>query len=157
MKTLSALLLMLVTVAAHAIEPGDTLETWTLKDQFDQPYTLDSDTRIILVARSMIGSGMMDDVLANKPKAYLPQRRAVLIGDIHRMPLEITRMFAIPTMKDYNYRVLLDRDGAIGARYPADDDTVLWLQLQDGKLVSQQAFTDADALYDALEAAPVEP
>lgn len=157
MKTLSALLLMLVTVAAHAIEPGDTLETWTLKDQFDQPYTLNTDTRIILVARSMVGSGMMDDVLANKPKAYLPQRRAVFIGDIHRMPLEITRMFAIPTMKDYNYRVLLDRDGAIGARYPADDDTVLWLQLQDGKLVSQQAFTDADALYDALEAAPVEP
>ncbi|WP_462380059.1 FAD/FMN-containing dehydrogenase [Pseudomonas sp. Marseille-QA0892] len=157
MKTLPALLLMLVAFAAHAIEPGDTLETWTLKDQFDQPYTLSADTRIILVARSMTGSGLLDDALANKPKEYLPQRRAVFIGDIHRMPSAITKMFAIPAMKDYTYRVLLDRDGAIAARYPADNDSVLWLQLEDGKLVSQQAFADADALYDALEAAPVEP
>ena len=58
-------------------------------------------------------------------------------------------------MRDYSYRILLDRDARIAPRYPAGEGEVLWLQLKDGKLVEQQVFREAEALKTALEA--VEP
>ena len=55
-------------------------------------------------------------------------------------------------MRDYNYRVMLDRDARIAPRYPVETDAVLWLQLQQGRVQAQQTFTQASALRDALEA-----
>ena len=70
------------------------------------------------------------------------------------MPSLIGKLFAIPSMKGYNYRVVLDRDGKIADQYPGDKKQILMLQLDNGKLVSQQAFTTATALREALDNAP---
>ena len=155
MKVLLALALSVATCAAYALEPGSRLAPWTLSDQFDQPYSLQSGTRIVLVARGMGASGLLGDALEGKPKGYLEARGAVFVADIHRMPSLISKMFAVPAMRDYPYRVLLDRDGSVAARYPGEKETLLWLQLENQMLVSQQVFTDAEALHRALEAAPV--
>ena len=72
------------------------------------------------------------------------------------MPSLIGKFIAIPKMRDYSYRVVLDRDGKIAAQYPGADDQVLWLQLDNGTLVSQQTFANADALRAALEKLPTE-
>jgi hypothetical protein len=77
----------------------------------------------------------------------------VFVADIQRMPALISKLFAIPAMRDYNYRVLLDREGRVASRYSGQDGQVQWLQLQQGVLVSQRAFTDAAALKAALESA----
>ncbi|KWS97998.1 hypothetical protein AL049_12615 [Pseudomonas syringae pv. cerasicola] len=60
-------------------------------------------------------------------------------------------VFAIPQMRDYRYRVMLDREARIVPQYAGDDDKGLWLQLRDGQLVSQQQFGSADALRAALK------
>ncbi|MFP6861104.1 MAG: FAD/FMN-containing dehydrogenase, partial [Pseudomonas sp.] len=65
----------------------------------------------------------------------------------------IATLFALPKMRDYNYRILLDRDARITPRYPVDATSVLWLDLRDGKLQGQRSFSDAAALAQALEAA----
>jgi hypothetical protein len=70
------------------------------------------------------------------------------------MPALISKLFAVPAMRDYSYRVLLDRDGRMASRYPGQEGQVQWLQLEQGVLVSQRAFTDAAALKAALENAP---
>ena len=59
-------------------------------------------------------------------------------------------------MRDYSYRVVLDRDGTVAAQYPGAEDKVLWLQLDSGKLMSQQEFSSADELRAALEKLPVQ-
>jgi hypothetical protein len=56
-------------------------------------------------------------------------------------------------MRDYNYRILLDRDARITPRYPVDATSVLWLDLREGKLQGQRSFTDARELALALAAA----
>lgn len=151
MKAAALLLLCLLSTAALAIEPGERLAPWTLLDQFDAPYTLNDETQILLVARDMDGAKLVNAALEGKPKGYLDERQAVFLADISRMPGVIATLFALPKMRDYNYRIILDRDARIAPRYPAAEGEVLWLQLKDGQLVRQQAFTSAEPLRQALE------
>ena len=74
------------------------------------------------------------------------------IADISSMPAAITRMFAVPAMRKYGYRVLLDRESRVVPRFPGDADKVLWVTLDHGRFVSQREFSDANALRDALKA-----
>ena len=152
MKFFAVLLLALSATCAQAVEVGERLAPWTLLDQFDQPYSLDDELQVLLVARSMAGAKLLAAALDQQPKGYLESRKAVFLADISRMPSVIATAFAVPAMRDYNYRVMLDRSARIAPRYPVENDAVLWLQLQQGRVQTQQAFTQASALRDALEA-----
>ncbi|MDC0689716.1 FAD/FMN-containing dehydrogenase [Mitsuaria sp. RG] len=153
MKYAAALLLSLLPFLAHAAQTGETLAPWTLLDQYDQPYSLGSDTRILLVARDMDGAKLMKAALAEQPKGYLEARNAVFVADIQRMPALISKLFAIPAMRDYSYRVLLDREGQVATRYAGEEGKVLWLSLDKGVLVGQKTYSAADDLKAALEQA----
>ena len=152
MKFFAVLLLALSATCAQAVEVGERLAPWTLLDQFDQPYSLNDELQVLLVARSMAGAKLLAAALDQQPKGYLESRKAVFLADISRMPSVIATAFAVPAMRDYNYRVMLDRDARITPRYPVENDAVLWLQLQQGRVQAQQTFTQASALRDALEA-----
>lgn len=69
------------------------------------------------------------------------------------MPAIIGKLFAIPAMRDYNYRVVLDREGRVASRYGVGEGQVLWLQLDHRVLAGQRVYTDATALKAALERA----
>ena len=152
MRFLAVVLLALSATCAQAVEVGERLASWTLLDQFDQPYSLNDDARVLLVARSMAGAKLLAAALDQQPKGYLESRKAVFLADISRMPSVIAAAFAVPAMRDYSYRVMLDRSARIAPRYPVVKDAVLWLQLQNGRVQAQQTFTQAAALRAALEA-----
>ncbi|QNH06631.1 FAD/FMN-containing dehydrogenase [Pseudomonas sp. B11D7D] len=152
MKAAALMLLCLLSTAALALEPGDRLAPWTLQDQHDVPYTLSEQTRVLLVARDMDGAKLVNAALEGKPKGYLEQRQAIFLADVSRMPRIIATLFALPKMRDYSYRILLDRDARIAPRYPAGEGEVLLLRLDGLQIVSQQALTNTDDLRQALEA-----
>lgn len=153
MKYAAALLLSLLPLLAHAVQTGETLAPWTLLDQYDQPYSLGADTHILLVARDMDGAKLVKAALDEQPKGYLEARGAVFVADIQRMPALISKLFAIPAMRDYSYRVLLDREGRVASRYAGEQGKVLWLSLDNGVLVGQKSYTAADDLKAALDQA----
>lgn len=154
MRYAIALLIGLLPLLASALETGERLAPWTLLDQYDQPYSLNADTHILLVARDMDGAKLVKAALADTPKGYLEARDAVFVADIQGMPVLVSKLFAIPAMRDYSYRVMLDREGRVASRYPGQAGQVLWLQVNDGVLVSQQVFADAQALKVALAHVP---
>jgi len=154
MKYPAALLLALMPLLANALEPGTRLAPWTLLDQYDQPYSLNASTHVLLVAQDMDGAKLVKAALAETPKGYLESRDAVFVADIQRMPALISKLFAVPAMRDYSYRVMLDRDGRVASRYDVPAGQVLWLQLKDGVLVRQQAFAEAQALKAAMADSP---
>ncbi|GGK39938.1 hypothetical protein GCM10009103_38740 [Pseudomonas koreensis] len=147
------LLLAVVPLWAQALEVGERLAPWTLLDQYDQAFTLDNRTTTLLVARDMDGAKLIKQALKDQPKGYLEARHAVFVADIQRMPALIAKMFAVPAMRDYSYRVLLDREGRVASRYPGAEGSVLWLQLKDGRLLEQREYADAAQLHEALEKA----
>jgi len=147
------LLLVLLPLWAQALEIGERLAPWTLLDQFDEAYSLDGQARILLVARSMGAAKLVNAALKDQPKGYLQERGGVFVADIQRMPALIAKMFAVPAMRDYPYRVMLDREGRVAPRYPATEDKVLWLQLRDGQLVERHEYASAEQLAAALEQA----
>lgn len=154
MKAACVLLLGLLPFMANAAEVGDTLKPFTLNDQHDQAFSLDAGTRVLLAAGDMDGAKLVKAAVAEQPKGYLEARHAVFVADIQRMPALISKLFAVPAMRDYNYRVVLDRDGQVVPQYEVGEAQVLVLQLDNGTLVSKQTFTDADALRKAIDALP---
>jgi hypothetical protein len=148
-RLLSGLLLMVLASLAMAQESPAI--GWTLLDQFDKPYTANADLKVLLVAHDMAGSKLVKAALADRPQGYLESRSAAFVADISRMPAPISSLFAIPAMRDYSYRVLLDREPRVASRFPATADTVTWLQLEQGKVVASHSFDSADALRQALE------
>jgi hypothetical protein len=106
----------------------------------------------LLVARDMDGAKLVKAALADQPKGYLEARGAVFVADIERMPAVISKLFAIPAMRDYSYRVMLDRDGRVASRYAGTEGQVLWLTLDHGVLVEQREYADAAPLKAALQA-----
>jgi hypothetical protein len=147
------LLLAVVPLWAQALEVGERLAPWTLLDQYDQAFTLDNRTTTLLVARDMDGAKLIKQALKDQPKGYLEARHVVFVADIQRMPALIAKMFAVPAMRGYSYRVLLDREGRVASRYPGAEGSVLWLQLKDGRLLEQREYADAAQLHEALEKA----
>jgi hypothetical protein len=150
-KFFAVLLLSLLPVWAQAVEVGERVAPWTLLDQFDQAYTLDDQAQVLLVARSMDAAKLVDAALQGQPKGYLEARHGVFVADIQRMPRLVAKLFAVPAMQSYNYRVMLDRDARIAPRYPAPVDKVLWLQLNNGKLTARHEYGSAAELREALE------
>jgi len=150
-KFFAVLLLSLLPVWAQAVEVGERVAPWTLLDQFDQAYTLDDQAQILLVARGMDAAKLVDAALQGQPKGYLEARHGVFVADIQRMPRLVAKLFAVPAMQSYSYRVMLDRDARIAPRYPAPVDKVLWLQLDNGKLTARHEYGSAAELREALE------
>ncbi len=153
MRSVLAVFMLLFCASAMALEKGERLLPWTLLDQFDKAYTLDQQARILLVARNMTGAKLLKAALEGKPKGFLDARQAVFVADVSRMPAVISTLFAVPAMRDYHYRVLLDSQSRVASRYPAAEDQVLWLDLERGVLRDSRTFTDAQALRQALEQA----
>ncbi len=152
MKRLHWVLLgMLLPGLALAVEKGSTLEPWTLQDQFEKAHSLDDSTRVLLVARDMDGSKLVKAALAERPKGYLEARHALFLADISRMPALISRLFAVPAMRDYSYPVLLDRDAAIASRYASDEGKVLWVRLEQRRVELNRAERDAGDLASELQ------
>lgn len=151
MRICLGLILSLLASVSQALEVGERLGPWTLLDQYEQPYSLDDGLRLLLVARGMDGGKLVKAALEGQPKGYLEARHAVFVADISRMPALVSSLFAVPAMRNYNYRVLLDRESRVASRYPGDESRVLWLRLEQGRLLEQREFGDAAALRAALE------
>lgn len=143
--------LLLMVLASVAVAQESPVIGWTLLDQFDKPYTANADLKVLLVAHDMAGAKLVKAALLGRPQGYLDARHAVFVADISRMPAPISKLFAIPAMRDYSYRVLLDREPRVATRFPAKADAVTWLQLEQGKVVATRQFDSIEALRQALE------
>lgn len=141
-----ALLTSFNALADTATQP---VVRWTLLDQHEQAYTLDDQAQVLLVARSMSAARMVNAALEDQPAGYLEARKVIYIADIEMMPA-LMKPVIVPAMRSAKYRILLDQDGRVAARYAGDRDSVQWLTLEKGVVTQEKHFTEAEVLGKAV-------
>lgn len=138
-----------VSMNALAAQVDQPVGEWTLLDQHEKAYTLNDDTRVLLIARSMAAAKLLNAAIEDQPAGYLEARRMVYVADIEKMP-SLIKLVAVPSMRSANYRIMLDQDGRVASRYDGDRDSVQWLELDKGRIAREERFTDGEKLKQSI-------
>ena len=128
------LLLSVVPVSADPLAAGDTLPTLILPDQHDRSAMIPGDARWLLVAFERPAADLITAFLEKQPDDFLEQHAALYLMDISAMPKMITRMFALPKMRERPYRILLADDPETLAFLPRREGRVTAIRLDAGRV-----------------------
>ncbi len=135
---------------ANPLAPGAALPALLITDQHDRPVVVDAATRLLIFAADKAGSDLAQGVLKTQEAGVLGRIHAVYVADISGMPALITRMFALPKLKDLPFVVGIVRDAAQTAALPRQPGQVTVLALEAGKVLQIHHAGDADALKRVL-------
>lgn len=154
-RTFFTLLLCLpLWLGATPLEAGATWPPLSLKDQNDQPLVIDATTRHVIFAAEKSVSDMINLALGPQGKAALLQAKAIYVADISAMPAIISRMFAIPKLRELPFPVALVREAAQTGDVPRRKGAATVITL-DGGLIKQIQFAENEAqLRQALTLVP---
>lgn len=142
--------LLVLLLLSSVVEAQVRIAPLTLEDQHGQAQSIDETVTGVIFSHDMAGKDIVHDAIGQQENNYLQQRKAVCVADIEAMPSLVARFFALPAMRDYSYRIMLDKDGAATRDWPRRDDAVTLLKLKNGELIEHGFYTDAKALLDAI-------
>ncbi|MGB5919806.1 hypothetical protein [Arcobacter sp.] len=143
LKKLLLLPLFTIILYANSFEVNQNIGTFSLPNQFDEKQSIDSSITTILVSFEKETGKDVNQFLASKNKDFLKNHHAVFIANISGMPSIITRMFALPKMRDYKHSVLLiyeDED----KRFVSKDEKTTVYKLENGVIKSISFITKDD-------------
>ncbi len=143
LKKLLFLPLFAIILYANSFEVNQNIGTFSLPNQFDKKQTIDSSITTILVSFEKGTGKDVNQFLASKDKDFLKNHHAVFIANISGMPSIITRMFALPKMRDYKHSVLLIYDDD-DKRFVSQEGKTTLYKLKDGVIKSISFITKDD-------------
>jgi hypothetical protein len=158
MKPIFRTLIVSVLLSSPLSSPAETLAVGTrlpeleLSDQHDAEAEIGPDVRRIVFTRDMDGGDVVKAALAERGAATLEAAKAVYVAEISRMPTLVTRLFAVPSMRKREYRIVLDRDGKTTADFPYKEGHVTVLTIDDRVISNVELVDSADALRAILTA-----
>ncbi|MGB5866634.1 MAG: hypothetical protein WBG69_02060 [Arcobacteraceae bacterium] len=134
-KKLITLVLFTTYLFSSNFELNSNINSFTLQDQFDKTHTVNSDTKTIIVSSEKATSAALNEFLGAKEKGFLENNNAVFIADISGMPSLITKFFALPKMKKYNYNILLITEEN-DDRFSKQEEKLTVYKLENGVITS---------------------
>ncbi|HUN00561.1 MAG TPA: hypothetical protein PLI96_08770 [Halothiobacillus sp.] len=133
---------------------GSAFPSLQIRDQHDTPITLPSATSVIVFTDTKAVDEWADPVLTALGQQQMSTDHLVYLSDIHRMPWLISKMIALPALRERPYSVALIREAPESPVLAEPEKGCLsWIQLQSGKVVSLTPVctpTDLKARLDAL-------
>lgn len=110
---------------------NDKFSSFSLPDQFDKIHNVNSNLSTIIVSFEKETSKLINEYLSHKNVNFLKIHKSVFIADISSMPSIITKLFALPKMRDYKHPILLIYDEK-GNKFLKKDDNVTIYNLKNG-------------------------
>jgi len=140
-----------ITPADKPFGVGSSI-SYTLPDQFGKSHRSSPETRTLVFAFTKATGHIIKSAMADKPKGFLAERRAVIIADISKMPTVIQNMFALPDLRKSNYEMLLIYDGKMAERLKKGQatDKVIVMRLENGKVTKIEHADTPEALLKLL-------
>lgn len=118
------------------LQAGDTFPSLQLPDAFGNAYQLPyPGVRHVLFSADMDANDLMEQSFGELDKGDFTAAGLVYVADISGMPSLVARLFAIPSLRDYPFRVLLAREAEQLAMLPRQEGAVSVISLsQDGEI-----------------------
>jgi len=133
MRIVAIFLLVLNILFASEFKQGDTIESFTLLDQFNKMHTVNSEIKTLIVSFEKDTGKLVNEFLASKQPDFLSNHKAVFIANISGMPSIITKLFALPKMQDYKHTILLIYDENDKRFVQKEEESTIY-SLEDGKV-----------------------
>jgi hypothetical protein len=137
---------------------GSPFPSLSLTDQHDKPVTLPGTTHALVYANAKAVDEWVNPVLTDMGPANLSAKHVIYLSDISRMPWMVSKMIALPQMRERTYSAALirnDEEKALaGMPIPAKDCADVFI-LNAGIIASIQSVCSPAALKSELEALPV--
>ena len=122
---------------APTVGVGDPFPEWELTDQFDETHRVPGQaTKAIVFSRSKQADEWLSPVLASVAGERLASGEVIYLSDISRMPGLITSLFALPSLRDRDYPVVLIREEGVSAPLATRENCLVGYQLERGRVVS---------------------
>lgn len=149
-------LLTTAAAAAHAtpVAAGQTLAPLMLEDPHGRPVHVDAGTRRVVFSADKAASDRVNTLLAAQPAGTLARLGAVVLADISGMPALVTRMFALPKLRELPFPLGLAHESAQVAHLPREAGAVTVLALEGGRVTAVTLARDEAQLRAALGLAP---
>ena len=145
MKKILFSILLFVATFANALSIGDSTPTFEIKDQFEKAQKISADAKTILVAGDKGTSEILRDYISAKDKGFLEANKAYYVADISGMPSLISKFFALPKMKKYDFSILLV-DEEQTKSFSKKEDNITVYSITDGKVSDVKYIKTAEEL-----------
>jgi hypothetical protein len=139
---------------AATLEPGAPMPVLALSDQHDKPLAMGPSTRVVLFTAEKPPNDLVIKVLSAQAAGSLEPRGIVYVADISAMPAVITKLFALPKMRELGFPVGLAREAATVADLPRRPGSVSILHLRTGRVANVQFAQTEAQLLQAMQPTP---
>jgi len=143
LKKLLILPLFALFLYANSFELNQNIGSFSLPNQFDEKQTIDNSIEMIIVSFEKGTGADINQFLSTKDKDFLKNHHAAFIANISGMPSIITKMFALPKMRDYKHSVLLIYDEEDNRFVSKEEKSTLY-RLENGVIKSISYITKED-------------
>jgi hypothetical protein len=134
----------------ETLRVGQTLPELGLTDQHERLGEVGAGTRLVLFAPDRESGELAHGVLEATGGETLAQAGIRYVADISAMPGLVTRMFALPKMREYGYTMLLGRESADTAMLPRRPGELTLIELEAGSITDLSYAGTEAALRAAL-------
>lgn len=107
-KLISGLLLGLALVSVNVY--AQTLSAYTFENQWEKPVELNSSTQWVLLSQSKDSGNYVKEAFEALNMEDPAKYNMIYIADISAMPSFVTKLFALPKMRDYAFPMALVRE-----------------------------------------------
>ena len=149
-----ALSFALFSVAALAQDPIQSLPMHSFVNQWDKPTELNKKTKWLVLSQSKDAGAMVKEAFDELKVQDTSKYGLLYVADISAMPGFITKLFALPKMRDFAFPVaLIKEEGDLAALKLANYNTekVVMLELNSLKVMNTTEFDDKAVLVAQLE------
>ncbi|AXH11027.1 hypothetical protein CP960_10905 [Malaciobacter halophilus] len=135
MKKIILLLSLVLCAFSQELLVNEKISNFSLANQFDEKKTIDEKVQTIIVSFEKGTGKEVNEFLEEKNPDFLENHNAIFIANISGMPMFITKMFALPKMKNYKHEILLIYDEKDN-RFKAKEGMSTLYELEDGVIKS---------------------
>ena len=132
MNTISKLLIatLFVFSAVQAKAQKNVFEAQTFSDQHEAEIALTNETKYLIFTGNKDASEQVRVAFAEQNLEDLSDKGILYVADVSAMPSFITKMFALPKMRDYPFKMAVIMDEEQIKDWPKQEEKITAIRLE---------------------------